>query len=179
MISLKRFRGTVDKKKTEKNRNKKMVKIIDTLIKCCPEEYEILDDVKIDIVEEIPLSSLKKEKLKKAIKKFKETTKTIKEDKNKSPDFTNIPKIEYEIFVYHIKNVVDALVAESEKLKIDAENSNSGLTITAKNKLQTRCKTVFSEILRVQNELETQTNILKNIQTKMAIIDEQIKGNES
>lgn len=182
MTFFNRFNGSSSKKKMKNNTNEKMVRIIDKLIQYNPEEYEILDDVKIDLLEEIPLSSLKKEQLKKAIKKFKETKIPItkKEDKEENDDFVNMCKIEgCKTFVYAVKNVVETLVNESEKLKKEVDSSDSELLIITKNKLQTGCKGVFSEILQVQNELEIQTNILKNIHTKLAIMDKKIKRSES
>jgi len=173
------------KKERKRDKTQVLIQIIDKIEKENPEKEEQLQDIKIDIMEKIPLTDEKKVYLKKKIDFFKNSRKNINQEIKKQ-DF----KLEFEIPEF--ENAVNACTASLDTLeqfikKIEehsnllyqetktANEENKLDQIKEKNNLlQNNLRRVISNLHITYTEILNQIGKAKSVQIKMTILDNEL-----
>lgn len=173
------------KKEKKQDKTKILLQIIDRIEKENPEKKDQLQDLRIDIEENIPLTSEKKIYLKNEIDCFKNSKKNLNQEIKKQdlkidceiPEFENvattctaslstleqmIKKIEVNSdLLYQETNVTH----EEEKLEQIQEKNNL---------LQDNLRTIISNLNITYSEILNQLSKAKSVQTKMAILNNEL-----
>jgi len=173
------------KKEKKLDKTQVLIQIIEKIEEENPEKVEQLQDIKIDIIENIPLTNKKKEYLKKEIDCFRIAKKNPKQEIKKQffkiecniPEFENIVNECSTLFdtleqmIKEIEKKSDFLYQETKTIN----ELNKLEQIKEKNDtLQNSLRKIISNLNITYEEIKNQLNKAKSVQIKMGILDNEL-----
>lgn len=178
------------KKEKKQDKTQILVHILDEIEKDNPEKEEQIQDLKIDIMENIPLTNEKKIYLKKEIDLFKKSKENPKQEIKKQdlkiiyddPEFENIIN-SCTASLNALKQVINKIEDNVDSLYNEMGETNSEsdiLQIKDRNDMcRDNLRRIVSNLNITHTEIINQISKAKSVQTKMAILDNELdlKGN--
>lgn len=173
------------KKDKKQDKTKMLIQILDRIEKEDPEKGEPLQDLKIDIIENIPLTDKKKAYLKKEIDLFKNGKTNLKQELKKEDLKMKFVIPEFEKTVIACTTSLDTLGQIVKKIEentdlhyheIKTANEKKQLEqIKEKNhELQNNLRKIISNLNLTHTEILNHINMAKSVQTKMAILENEL-----
>lgn len=173
------------KKEKKQGKTRILLQIIDRIEKENPEKKDYLQDIKIDIAESIPLTNEKKIYLKKEIDFFKNSRKNPDQEIKKQDIKIkcNIPEFENAITtctasLSTLEQMIKKIEENSTLLYQETDETNEEnklVQIKEKNDmLQDNLRTIMSNLNITYTEILNQLSKAKSVQTKMAILNNEL-----
>ncbi|WP_179371161.1 hypothetical protein [Nitrosopumilus ureiphilus] len=173
------------KKEKKQDKTQILIQILDRIEKDNPDNEEQLQDIKIDLAENIPLTNEKKIYLKKVVDSFKIAKKNPKQEMEKQV-FKTIYKIpEFENSINSCATLIDTLKQIIKKIEenvdslyqeIDAaDGENKIWQLKERNDMfRNNLRQIISNLNITNTEVLNQISKAKSVQTKMAILDNEL-----
>ncbi len=173
------------KKEKKQDKTQVLIQIINKIEKENPEKGEQLQDIKMDIVENVPLTNEKKIYLKKEIDCYKIAKKNPKQEIKKQdfkiecdvPEFENTIR-ECSTLFDTLEQMIKEIGKKSDLLyqetKIANEKNKLEQIKEKNNMLQNNLRKIISNLNITHTEILNQLNKARSIQIKMVLLDNEL-----